>query len=372
MSYYCSFGDLQDELRSYYRKTGERLQFGEAIDRILAKGKLLQSNPNNKAEHIHGHASIDEFEKITDSMYFAVTPIELTHQVFEEDMIPRLNDVLIIRHPRYTRPYLHRHDYVEINYVVRGSCTMYFEEEVLTLAEGDLDLISPSSYHDIEITDESTVYCIMLRRSTFQSAFFSLLSRDDILSAFFRKMLTDLHTPNYLIFHAEDKRFMQIMAQSAMEECHAPDLYSNSCCISLIYLLFASLLRSEVEEPRFYHSQSSSEFLGILNYIRRNHRTITLTELADVFHYSKPHMCTIIKQNTGVSFSVLIRQVRMKDASEYLTKTDLSVSDIADLVGYNSADNFSRVFRKTYGMSPVEYRKANMNSDTHFVPFRYV
>ena len=372
MSYYCSFGDLQNELRDYYRRTGDRIQFNEAIDRLYNKGMLLTSDPSVDDKYTKGHASLDEFEKYVDGLYFVAYPsTALSSRVSEDEMIPQLKDGYIIRHPRYTLPYLHRHDYVEMDYVVSGSCTFHFEEEVRTMEEGDFCLIAPSSMHDIEIRDESTVYCIMLRRSTFQSAFFPLLDCDSLLSSFFLRMLVDNSAPNYLLFHAEDPVFMKTMVQSLMQETYNSDQYSNNCCISLTNMMMANLLRSNGGAPKVYqYHQSGSDFTGVLSYIRQNHRTITLSQLAEHFHYSKPHMCTIIKQNTGVSFSTLIRELRMSEAAKYLTKTDFSVSDIADITGYNSPDNFSRVFRKTYGMSPLEYRKSSSGTVSKFIPFK--
>ena len=372
MMYYCTFGDLQNELRSHYHKTGERIQFIEAIDSLYNKGKLVTDPEMAATGFHHGNDSADDFESIVDAMYFPVMPrAEMSEDVLEKEMIPNLNDGFIIRHPRYTRPYLHKHDYVEMDYVVKGSCTMYFEEEVMALERGDFSVIAPYSTHDIEIKDESIVYCIMLRRSTFQSAFFSLLSRDDVLSHFFRNMLTGSQAPNYMVFHTDDENFMKTMVQSMMQECHHPDKYANQCCISLVNMLLACLLRSCDDVPEyFYGNISSPDFTLILKYIRHNFRTVTLSELAERFHYSKPHLCTLIKQNTGVSFSVLIRQVRMTEAREYLTKTPLSVSDIADIIGYNSSDHFARVFRGVYGMSPLEYRKKNTSDDAYFIPLK--
>ena len=371
MSLYSTFGDIQNELKSYYFKTGERLQFNEALDRLSSKGCLYSVKPQAAFSEPGGPTiSVSEFDRIVDTIAIPVTAGRpLTERVSEEDMFPLLGDAFIIRHPRFTRPYLHRHDYVEIDYVMNGTYTLYFEDEVHHLNAGNFCVISPSSLHDIEIRDDSSVYTIMLRRSTFQSSFFSLLDSDDILSTFFRKALTDSQTANYIMFEVENQSLMNGLIQSAMQECHKTDIYSNNCTISLIHLIFACVLRSSGDAPKIHHYQMASDLSSVLHYIRNNHRTITLSELADRFHYSKPHMCTLIKQNTGVSFSTLIRQVRMSEARKYLTKTDLSISEIAEIVGYNSADNFSRVFRKTNGVSPHEYRRYH-TSDSTFVPFK--
>lgn len=100
-----------------------------------------------------------------------------------------------------------------------------------------------------------------------------------------------------------------------------------------------------------------------------NYQTLTLASLAEFFHYSEPHLSTLIKQNTGCSFTTLVKQLRMADAISYLVNTHLKISEIAEYVGYNSADHFSRVFRSAYQMSPQEYRRKHQTSDETFTPF---
>jgi AraC-like DNA-binding protein len=59
----------------------------------------------------------------------------------------------------------------------------------------------------------------------------------------------------------------------------------------------------------------------------------------------------------------------MADAVSYLTNTQMKIGEIAENVGYNSADHFSRVFRTTYQMSPQEYRKTHQTLEESFTPF---
>lgn len=372
MAYFTTFGDLQQELSTYYHATGQRLQFNEAVDELYRKGNLSETPPSSEHnQRLFGHMKLGDFSRIVDSIVIPVTPSKrLTQRVNEDDIIPLLRDIFIIRHSRHTRPYLHRHNYVELDYVVEGSCTLHFEEESKkTLKAGELCIVAPYSNHDIEITDESTVYCIMLRRSTFETSFFSLLLRNDVLSLFFRMTLQEESKPNYIIFRTDNLRWMQTLVQNAMLECHKTDEYSNVCCISFINIMLACLLRSSSESPQLYSYYGGREFSSVLNYIRQHYRTLTLTDLAEHFHYSKPHLCTLIKQNTGVSFTDLVRRIRMTRATEYLLNSGRSVSEIAEEVGYHSADHFSRVFRTTYGMSPQEYRKQNEEQADRFVPF---
>ena len=372
MAYFTTFGDLQRELTSYYKAKGQRLEFTEAVDELCRKGLLSEVPPSSEHnQKLFGHVQLGDFSKIVDSIVIPVTPSKgLKKRVDENDVIPLLRDVFIIRHSRYTRPYLHRHNYVELDYVVDGSCTLYFEEEKgKKLRAGELCIVAPYSNHDIEITDESTIYCIMLRRSTFETSFFSLLLRNDVLSLFFRMTLQEESKPNYIIFRTDNLRWMQTMVQNAMLECHKTDKYSNVCCISFINIMLACLLRSSSETPQLYSYCGGKDFSPVLNYIRQNYRALTLTELAEHFHYSKPYLCALIKQNTGVSFTELIKHIRMTRATEYLINSSRSVSEIAEVLGYHSSDHFSRVFRTTYGMSPQQYRKKNTDQADRFVPF---
>ena len=237
------------------------------------------------------------------------------------------------------------------------------------MQEGELCIIAPSSEHDLIIDDDSTVFCIMLRKSTFDTTFFSLLSRKDLLSYFFRTILQDDSHANYLLFFSENNKWLKQIIHNAMGESYKNDSYSNACCISWINLLFSNLLRNYSKTLQFYDYQMGADFSLVLQYIQHNYQTLTLASLAELFHYSEPHLCTLIKQNTGHNFTGLIKRLRLAEAIDYLTNTNLKIGEIAEKVGYNSADHFSRVFRSTYKMSPQEYRKQNSHTEEAFVPF---
>lgn len=112
-----------------------------------------------------------------------------------------------------------------------------------------------------------------------------------------------------------------------------------------------------------------SDLSLVLQYIEHNYNSLTLSELAEIFHYSEPYLSTLIRENTGRSFTDLIRELRLADAKNYLLNTSKKVGEIAELVGYNSADHFSRVFRSVYHESPASYRKKHRDDSDNFIPF---
>ena len=91
--------------------------------------------------------------------------------------------------------------------------------------------------------------------------------------------------------------------------------------------------------------------------MQENYTSITLKDLADFFNYSERQIQRIIKNCTGMSFSQNIQKLKMRRAARLLTNPDLSVSAIAEELGYMDSGNFRHIFKKYYGMTPAEYRE---------------
>lgn len=81
-------------------------------------------------------------------------------------------------------------------------------------------------------------------------------------------------------------------------------------------------------------------------------------EIASHVHLNPAYLSRLFRKETGMVLSDYILQARMKQAANLLSKTNKSISEVADSLGYGNFSYFSRLFRKTYGMTPLDYRKA--------------
>ena len=81
-------------------------------------------------------------------------------------------------------------------------------------------------------------------------------------------------------------------------------------------------------------------------------------ELAAQFSVSETSLKNYFRGVFGQNISIYLREVRMKKAAELLTSTRLSVAEIAELVGYMNQSKFASVFKKQFGLSPLEYRRS--------------
>ena len=93
------------------------------------------------------------------------------------------------------------------------------------------------------------------------------------------------------------------------------------------------------------------------DYLETSYRTATLTELSELIGLTPPYVSRQIVELFGTSFSELVKEKRFAEAERMLLHSDLSVSSIAEAIGYENNSFFHRRFREQYGTSPAKWRK---------------
>ncbi|MCR5101867.1 MAG: helix-turn-helix transcriptional regulator [Butyrivibrio sp.] len=128
---------------------------------------------------------------------------------------------------------------------------------------------------------------------------------------------------------------------------------------ALLSVFFVELLRfheKDLEIPSMSRMALSDNIVFILEYMQKNYTTITLSHLSTFFNYSERQMQRIIESATGTSFSNNIKKLRMNKAAELLTTTNMTVSEIADSLGFYDCSSFRQSFKKYYGCSPRKFK----------------
>lgn len=108
-----------------------------------------------------------------------------------------------------------------------------------------------------------------------------------------------------------------------------------------------------------YHKQFSKVFTYIDNHLTDN---ISLNDVANIACYSPYHFHRIFKTITNEPLQTYINRLRLEKAAGLLYRNlDLSISEIYILCGFTSSASFSKSFKKSYSVSPTEFRKNNPN-----------
>ena len=232
---------------------------------------------------------------------------------------------------------------------------------MIQLKAGDICIIPPDTMHCIQPYANSFAYEVIIRASTFNVMFNEFLIADNALSVFFRNVLLRKEHENYCILHTdEDDEEMPFYLQAFTAECISDSPFSNACAISLVKLFLARGFRKygkSISMGSLDHHNSRPDADSIFQFIRSHYREVTLTQTAEYFHYNKTYLSRFIHTRFDRSFMEIVTEMRMDNAKEYLRNSDKRIADIALLVGYDSADHFSRTFKQQERMSPAAYRK---------------
>lgn len=94
-------------------------------------------------------------------------------------------------------------------------------------------------------------------------------------------------------------------------------------------------------------------------YIDRNfaQKGLTLHEVAQKNHVSPNYLSYLFKKDTGSNLWEYVIKLRMEESRNLILNTDLRRYEISELVGYESPEHFSKIFKKYYGMSPSDLKK---------------
>lgn len=96
------------------------------------------------------------------------------------------------------------------------------------------------------------------------------------------------------------------------------------------------------------------------NYIRENYaKPLTLSELGEAVHGSPYHLHRVFKKIKGITPLAYLQQIRMEKAKECLIETDLSVKEIAHLIGITNPTRFTTLFKEKNQQTPRQFRKEN-------------
>lgn len=283
------------------------------------------------------------------------------HQISEIDRSRFLKEGRLITvrpHSRFIEFPEHRHNYIEIMYVCKGTITHYLDKQELRMEKGDMLLLNQHVRHGIRKAGYDDIGINFIALPEFFDIPLKMLQENHVLADFLVSTLRQRNPlSHYLLFRlGEDPAI-----ENLMENMIASMLYSeqNEDCMNqysmgivFLYLLkhMDCLTQSSSQSYRDLIVQST------LSYIDACYKTANLTRIAEDFHQSLSGISKLIKQSTGYTFQEHLQYKRFQKAVMLLMESELSVEEIAIAVGYENQSYFYRQFKNRYGVTPRTYR----------------
>ena len=97
---------------------------------------------------------------------------------------------------------------------------------------------------------------------------------------------------------------------------------------------------------------------GITRYLQEHlAEEVSLSVLAEEFHLSAQYISQLFKNEIGVGFLAYLTNIRMERAKQLLLSTSLSIAEVSEQSGYSDYRVFTKVFKKSEGITPSQYRR---------------
>lgn len=282
--------------------------------------------------------------------------------LFEGDffMSPYEN-IGVNRQDRFVDIRPHSHSYIELNYVWSGKCIQTIEGKEITSYEGDVCIFDTSIVHEIKKAgEEDVILNILMRKEFFVSAFLSRMTKQGILSEFLMDAVTkSQQKKHYLFFPSHNNPKVRLIMEEILMEYYNKDLGVREVLDSYMVILFTELLRTyrdatKVKETEVAHNV---QLLSVISYIEENYEHCTLGEMAKHFGFNGAYLTALLKEKTGRSFVEHVQEQRLNKAKILLENSEISITDMVSLCGYNNVNFFYKKFKASEGCTPGEYRE---------------
>lgn len=269
------------------------------------------------------------------------------------------DEILIVVHQSGGRQELfHRHDFFYFNYTYQGEydSISYKYDNRITIREGELYAGQPFAGHAICVHNdkETTIIGVLIQKETFFRTFLPMISANLKFFHFLLDPSTNSFSDEFLHFNIEDSCNIRTLLEMMVIE-YANKQEDTQIILKPLVLSFLVQIARQYALVNHYDNTNQNPSQKIIQYMREHSDTVTLKEIANHFSYHPNYVSTLLRKDTGRSFSEILLEQRMERAVILMSGTNLPVNEIALLLGYGNSSNFYKAFRKCYHMSPREY-----------------
>jgi len=130
-------------------------------------------------------------------------------------------------------------------------------------------------------------------------------------------------------------------------------------CNYFVTLIFMELSRQNtVAFVQQQSTDSTGRKLAAMSDWLRINKNCTAGQLAARFNFNKDYLCRIFKKYTGMTVIKYINHLKMEKAEQLLRETDLSIKEIADMLGFSDCKYFMKIFKTYETLTPSTYRNS--------------
>lgn len=270
----------------------------------------------------------------------------------------------VTRNYEYTMPMKHFHNEYEIYYLLEGERYYFIEKETYYVKKGSLVLVNHNQIHKTGFVGKSFHDRILIELKEEPFASFFSLTKTLSLSTLFSKYY------GVIELDEKDQKIVEGLLFGIVSEIKSKSLgYEFMVQQKLAELLLLALRKKQeigiLTKCSTANTPKHLKVHEVANFIVNHSKDCSsLDVLAKRFYVSKCYMSRIFKEVTGFTVNEYINIHRIQKAQELLISSEYNITEVSELVGYESITYFEKVFRKYTETTPLKYRKKNKNLNT--------
>ena len=276
-------------------------------------------------------------------------------QTLFEESLDGITIDRVIRDYEYTMPTKHLHDEYEIYYLVEGERFYFIGSHTYHVKKGSLVFVNRNEIHKTGMASSSYHDRILIEFAEEPfSSFFSQFGDMDVREFF------QAHE-GVLEIEPREQAFVENLLLEIQSEIHNK---LPGYRLSVMSKLASLLIYASRYSQRFQAIPTKSSSVArhqkvdlVADYITEHcAEDLSLETLAEHFYLNKCYLSRIFKEVTSFTVNEYINFHRINKAQQLLTKTNMSITDIAAECGYESLTYFEKVFKTFREISPLKYR----------------
>ena len=259
---------------------------------------------------------------------------------------------------------MHKHDFIEIVYVISGSARHSIGDTIYEVHKGDLVIVNWGVEHTFipisEGEESFSTYDLLFTTEFFDLTEVSKYDFSSLASSYlFYSVFPDDMTNNALnLIRSRQKEFHDIFSKIYAEYTERESGFMSmirAYLIELITLIFREIDRKTMADITGEQRLTVSK---AIDYMKHNFNTkINLDDMVADMFLSKDYFRQLFKRTTGMSITDFVQKTRIDEAKRLLLETERTVYDIAGDCGFTDMKFFYKTFKKITGMTPIEFKK---------------
>lgn len=268
-------------------------------------------------------------------------------------------DVMIcVYKGRHISQLFHRQNFFFFNFAYQGDygALSYRFDNRIVVRQGECYIGQPGAGYAPNGKSEQEIIIIgvLIQKEAFFKTFFHALSANRKMFQFFLAPQTDEYSDEYIHLKFDDEYTIRCLLELMVIEYGNKTDDTQHILKPLVLSLFMQIARQYTKTEAPDKEETLCE--KIVKYISEHYDTVTLSGIAAKFSYHPNYISSLLSKETGKKFSEILLEQRMERAASLLVATELSVEDIAYMLGYSNSSNFYKAFRGYYHTSPREYQ----------------